>query len=108
MKVEIRDRSVRIGIQDKNQFPSTESTDLNPYLLSKNIKNLGQFLDKLKNFDKNLTEEIENDLNTKQYIEAQYYKLNKKVYCNKPTLEKMKIKYDKGNSHAHLSAAFGL
>jgi len=108
MKVEIRDRSVRIGIEDKNQFPSTESTDLNPYLLSKNIKNLGQFLDKLKNFDKNLTEEIENDLNTKQYIEAQYYKLNKKVYCNKPTLEKMKIKYDKGNSHAHLSAAFGL
>jgi len=108
MKVEIRDRSVRIGIEDKNQFPSTESTDLNPYLLSKNIKNLGQFLDKLKNFDKNLTEEIKNDLNTKQYIEAQYYKLNKKVYCNKPTLEKMKIKYDKGNSHAHLSAAFGL
>jgi len=108
MKVEIRDRSVRIGIEDKNQFPSTESTDLNPYLLSKNIKNLGQFLDKLKNFDKNLTEEIENDLNTKQYIEARYYKLNKKVYCNKPTLEKMKIKYDKGNSHAHLSAAFGL
>tara|TARA_A100001234_G_C12551546_1_gene353365 strand:+ start:571 stop:897 length:327 start_codon:yes stop_codon:yes gene_type:complete len=108
MKVEIRDRSVRIGIEDKNQFPSTESTDLNPYLLSKNIKNLGQFLDKLKNFDKNLTEEIENDLNTKQYIEAQHYKLNKKVYCNKPTLEKMKIKYDKGNSHAHLSAAFGL
>ena len=108
MKVEIRDRSVRIGIEDKNQFPSTESTDLNPYLLSKNIKNLGQFLDKLKNFDKNLTEEIENDLNTKQFIEAQYYKLNKKVYCNKPTLEKMKIKYDKGNSHAHLSAAFGL
>ena len=108
MKVEIRDRSVRIGIEDKNQFPSTESTDLNPYLLSKNIKNLGQFLDKLKNFDKNLTEEIENDLNTKQYFEAQYYKLNKKVYCNKPTLEKMKIKYDKGNSHAHLSAAFGL
>lgn len=108
MKVEIRDRSARIGIEDKNQFPSTESTDLNPYLLSKNIKNLGQFLDKLKNFDKNLTEEIENDLNTKQYIEAQYYKLNKKVYCNKPTLEKMKIKYDKGNSHAHLSAAFGL
>jgi len=108
MKVEIRDRSVRIGIEDKDQFPSTESTDLNPYLLSKNIKNLGQFLDKLKNFDKNLTEEIENDLNTKQYIEAQYYKLNKKVYCNKPTLEKMKIKYDKGNSHAHLSAAFGL
>ena len=108
MKVEIRDRSVRIGIEDKNQFPSTESTDLNPYLLSKNIKNLGQFLDKLKNFDKNLTEEIENDLNTKQYIEAQYYKLNKKVYCNKPTLEKMKIKYDKGNSHALLSAAFGL
>ena len=108
MKFEIRDRSVRIGIEDKNQFPSTESTDLNPYLLSKNIKNLGQFLDKLKNFDKNLTEEIENDLNTKQYIEAQYYKLNKKVYCNKPTLEKMKIKYDKGNSHAHLSAAFGL
>ena len=108
MKVEIRDRSVRIGIEDKNQFPSTESTDLNPYLLSKNIKNLGQFLDKLKNFDKNLTEEIENNLNTKQYIEAQYYKLNKKVYCNKPTLEKMKIKYDKGNSHAHLSAAFGL
>lgn len=108
MKVEIHDRSVRIGIEDKNQFPSTESTDLNPYLLSKNIKNLGQFLDKLKNFDKNLTEEIENDLNTKQYIEAQYYKLNKKVYCNKPTLEKMKIKYDKGNSHAHLSAAFGL
>ena len=108
MKVEIRDRSVRIGIEDKNQFPSTESTDLNPYLLSKNIKNLGQFLDKLKNFDKNLTEEIENELNTKQYIEAQYYKLNKKVYCNKPTLEKMKIKYDKGNSHALLSAAFGL
>jgi len=108
MKVEIRDRSVRIGIEDKNQFPSTEYTDLNPYLLSKNIKNLGQFLDKLKNFDKNLTEEIENDLNTKQYIEARYYKLNKKVYCNKPTLEKMKIKYDKGNSHAHLSAAFGL
>ena len=108
MKVEIRDRSVRIGIEDKNQFPSTESTDLNPYLLSKNIKNLGKFLDKLKNFDKNLTEEIENNLNTKQYIEAQYYKLNKKVYCNKPTLEKMKIKYDKGNSHAHLSAAFGL
>jgi len=108
MKVEIRDTSVRIGIEDKNQFPSTESTDLNPYLLSKNIKNLGQFLDKLKNFDKNLTEEIENDLHTKQYIEAQYYKLNKKVYCNKPTLEKMKIKYDKGNSHAHLSAAFGL
>ena len=108
MKVEIRDRSVRIGIEDKNQFPSTESTDFNPYLLSKNIKNLGQFLDKLKNFDKNLTEEIENDLNTKQYIEAQYYKLNKKVYCNKPSLEKMKIKYDKGNSHAHLSAAFGL
>ena len=108
MKVEIRDRSVRIGIEDKDQFPSTESTDLNPYLLSKNIKNLGQFLDKLKNFDKNLTEEIENDLNTKQYFEAQYYKLNKKVYCNKPTLEKMKIKYDKGNSHAHLSAAFGL
>ena len=108
MKVEIRDRSVRIGIEDKNQFPSTESTDLNPYLLSKNIKNLGQFLDKLKNFDKNLTEEIENDLNTKQYIEAQHYKLNKKVYCNKPTLEKMKIKYDKGNSHALLSAAFGL
>ena len=108
MKVEIRDRSVRIGIEDKDQFPSTKSTDLNPYLLSKNIKNLGQFLDKLKNFDKNLTEEIENDLNTKQYIEAQYYKLNKKVYCNKPTLEKIKIKYDKGNSHAHLSAAFGL
>jgi len=108
MKVEIRDTSVRIGIEDKNQFPSTESTDLNPYLLSKNIKNLGQFLDKLKNFDKNLTEEIENDLHTNQYIEAQYYKLNKKVYCNKPTLEKMKIKYDKGNSHAHLSAAFGL
>ena len=47
-------------------------------------------------------------MNTKQYIEAQYYKLNKKVYCDKPTLEKMKIKYDKGNSHAHLSAAFGL
>ena len=108
MKVEIRDRSVRIGIEDKDQFPSTESTDLNPYLLSKNIKNLGKFLDKLKNFDKNLTEEIENDLNTTQYFEAQYYKLNNKVYCNKPTLEKMKIKYDKGNSHAHLSAAFGL
>ena len=108
MKVEIRDRSVRIGIEDKNQFPSTESTDLNPYLLSKNIKNFDKFLDKLKNFDKNLTKEIENDLNTKQYIESQYYKLNKKVYCNKPTLEKMKIKYDKGNSHAHLSAAFGL
>ena len=108
MKVEICDRSVRTELDDKDKFPSTESTDLNPYLLSKNIKNLGQFLDKLKNFDKNLTEEIENDLNTKQYIEAQYYKLNKKVYCNKPTLEKMKIKHDKGNSHAHLSAAFGL
>ena len=108
MKVEIRDRSVRIGIEDKDQFPSTESTDLNPYLLSKNIKNLGQFLDKLKNFDKNLTKEIENDLNTKQYIESQHYKLNKKIYSKKPTLEKLKIKYDKGNSHAHLSAAFGL
>jgi predicted phage-related endonuclease len=77
-------------------------------LLSKNIKNLDQFLNKLENFDKNLTNEIENDLNTKQYIKAQYYKLNKKVYCNKQTLEKMKIKYDKVNSHAHLSAAFGL
>ena len=91
MKVEIRDRSVRIGIEDKNQFPSTESTDLNPYLLSKNIKNLGQFLDKLKNFDKNLTEEIENDLNTKQYIEAQYYKLNKKVLKNRKYRTKKKV-----------------
>ena len=108
MKVEIRDRSVRFGIEDKNQFAYTESTDLNPYLLSKNIKNLEQFLNKLENFDKNLTKEIENDLNTKQYIEAQHYKLNKKIYCNKPTLEKMKIKYDKGNSHARLSAAFSL
>ena len=42
MKVEIRDRSVRFGIEDKNQFAYTESTDLNPYLLSKNIKNLDQ------------------------------------------------------------------
>ena len=108
MKVEICDRLVRAELDDKDKFPSTESADLNPFLLSKNIKNLEQFLNKLENFDKNLTKEIENDLNTKQYNEAQHYKLNKKIYCNKPTLEKMKIKYDKGNSHAHLSAAFGL
>ena len=108
MKVEICDRSVRAEVDDKDKFSFTESTDVSPFLLSKNIKNLDQFLNKLENFDKNLTKEIENDLNTKQYIEAQHYKLNKKVYCNKPTLEKMKIKYDKGNSHALLSAAFGL
>lgn len=108
MKVESCDKSVRAELEDKKKFPSIESTDLNLFLLSKNIKNLDQFLNKLENFDKNLTKEIENDLNTKQYIKAQHYKLNKKVYCNKPTLEKMKIKYDKVNSHAHLSAAFGL
>lgn len=91
MKVESCDKSVRAELEDK-----------------KNKKNLDQFLNKLENFDKNLTKKIENDLNTKQYIKAQYYKLNKKVYCNKPTLEKMKIKYDKVNSHTHLSAAFCL
>lgn len=71
MKVESCDKSVRAELEDK-----------------KNKKNLDQFLNKLENFDKNLTKKIENDLNTKQYIKAQYYKLNKKYIVTNQHLKK--------------------